>query len=292
MSSEDKLAHIAGIDFAPDQIQLGQYTINYITAGAGMPLLLLHGINIGWGQWYPNVPEFAKHFRVYALDLPGAGMSTKINFKNCDLEKDFVETVENFAIQKNLTEISLIGHSLGGWIALRLALRGKLNIRNMVLVSPMGFIDYVPKRYKPVAFYPIATLLSKTIFNPNPQKMRRFCFDVMHKDNRTNLKDEFIFHLCEAVAEDKRAHPLLLINRLTSFTKIAKELVLADQLPKILTKTLIVIGEQDPLIPAKKILAVYQLLPNAQIEVFPKTGHLPPIESSTLFNQTAIAFLK
>ncbi|HEX9831203.1 MAG TPA: alpha/beta hydrolase [Thermodesulfobacteriota bacterium] len=293
MNSEEKLAHIAGIDFVPSQIQIGQYNINYITAGSGPPLILLHGINIGWAQWYANLAEFAKHFSVYALDLPGAGTSTKIDFKNCNLEKDFVETVETFIMRKNLAAgVSLIGHSLGGWIALRLAIRGKLNIRNMVLVSPMGFLDYVPKRYKPVAFYPIATLLTKTVFNPNPQKMQKFCFDVMHKDNRANLTDEFVFHLCQSIAEDKRAHPLLLINRLTNFTKIAKELVLTDQLSGISTNTLIVIGDKDPLIPAKKILSLSHLLPNAKIKIFPKTGHLPPIESSTLFNQVVIEFLK
>jgi predicted nucleotidyltransferase len=61
-----------------EQVKIGEFVINYATAGKGLPIVLIHGGNIGWGQWYPNIPELARYFKVYALDLPGGGRRSRI----------------------------------------------------------------------------------------------------------------------------------------------------------------------------------------------------------------------
>jgi len=76
MTTEQTLANSLGIELAIKQIPIGAHKINYLVAGKGEPLLLIHGANFGWGVWYPNIPELAKHFTVYAIDLPGAGHSS------------------------------------------------------------------------------------------------------------------------------------------------------------------------------------------------------------------------
>ena len=68
MNSEYNLAKIVGTGLKIHQVKINSYTINYITMGKGEPVLLLHGLNIGWGEWYPNIAALSKQFTVYAVE--------------------------------------------------------------------------------------------------------------------------------------------------------------------------------------------------------------------------------
>ena len=291
MNAEQRLVESIGVDLKIEQTRIGKYDINYVTAGVGEPLVLIHGGNIGWGQWHPNLSTLTEHFKVYALDLPGAGKSTKINFKKSDLTKDFVNTVDGFIRSKNLSKVSLLGHSLGGWIALKLAAAKNSYINKIIAVNPLGLTDYVAPRYKPAALYPIAKLLSKTVLRPTTKSMEKFCTSVMY-NNKENIQEEFLEYICESLSEDSKAHPLLLINRLTNFNKTVPELNLLVELPKISNKTLLIIGDKDPLTPISKIEKPLKLIPEVRVEIFSNVGHIPSIESSLRFNQLVIDFFK
>src|SRR3989338_8088252 len=114
LDTEQKLIAHIGIPIAIERVSVLGHEINYAVCGSGKPLLLIHGANIGWGEWYANIAELVKHYRVFALDLPGSGNSSKIDFLSFDAEKDFVEVVERFMIDLNLTGAALVGHSVGG----------------------------------------------------------------------------------------------------------------------------------------------------------------------------------
>ena len=290
MDAEKKLARSIGIDLKIEQIEINKYTINYAVAGSGQPLVLIHGANIGWGQWYPNIAELSKHFTVYAIDLPGAGGSTKIDFKTADLEKDFVDIVDAFITKKGLGNVSLLGHSLGGWITLKLAIKNRPYINKIILVDSLGFTDYVLPKHRLCAFYPFAKLLSRTVMKPTKEKMAKFSEEMMHK-NTKNISEEFLEYLCESITREKITHPLLLINRLTNFKKMVPELVVIDELSQITNKTLIIMGDNDPLIPLNKVKDSFALIPNSQVDVFTNVGHLPSVEESDKFNERVINFL-
>lgn len=114
MKAHQKLIDAMGIPIQEEYMVIGSHRIHSIIAGSGPPLLLLHGANIGWGAWFPNLPAFAQKFTVYALDLPGSGHSSFIDFRHADLDKDFVETVAQFRALKKIENTKIIGHSLGG----------------------------------------------------------------------------------------------------------------------------------------------------------------------------------
>src|SRR5688572_2492739 len=115
MESQKKLAAILNTPIKFGRVELKEYSINYIEAGSGAPILLLHGANIGWPQWYKNIAELAKHFRVYALDLPGAGDSTVVDFHKMEFEQ-FVGIVDEFVGKMGFKKLDLVGSSFGGWI--------------------------------------------------------------------------------------------------------------------------------------------------------------------------------
>src|SRR3989338_9691584 len=123
ISAEQKLIQSLNIPVVKKNIKIGDHLINYIECGSGEPLVLVHGANIGWGQWHKNIPELSKYFKIYSIDLVSAGGSSKIDFQNLNLEHDLVDVVDQFITSKSLNRVNLLGHSLGGWIALKIVLR-------------------------------------------------------------------------------------------------------------------------------------------------------------------------
>jgi pimeloyl-ACP methyl ester carboxylesterase len=287
--AEKNLCQIIGAKINVHKITIDPYEINYATAGQGEPLLLIHGLNIGWGNWYANITELAKHFTVYALDLPGCGQSTKIDFYQSDLEKDFVDVVDKFIDRLQLKNIHIIGHSFGGWIALKLLLKNKATIQKIVLVDPVGFSPSISGKQKLIAIHSVANLLAKTAMKPTRKNMKTFLKSAMV--DQSNLKEEFVDYFHQAVIKDKITHPFQMMSHLLKPFRFREDLSLINDLPRMHRPILLVTGEKDPIIDFKKNHSHYKKIPQAEIAIFRNTGHVPPIEKSSKFNQIVLNFL-
>lgn len=288
--AQQRLSKIIKTELKSESIQIGDYNINYVVVGKGTPILLLHGANIGWAQWYQNIGELAKHFKVYALDLPGAGGSTTVNFYKTDFEKDFVEVVDEFITSKGFKKLSIVGSSFGGWIALRLAMQKKPYIDKIVLSNPLGFTTHMPVRFRPVSFKPLAIFLSKTALRPDRKNknLEKFMRDVF-ADKKLDLAPEFIDYFYEL---SKTSHNVLFISRLAHFKGMRKELFLGSGLGSVKTPIMLIWGKQDPLMPFSTIQSSIKLVPDLKLEVLEDIGHMPPVEDPTKFNKLTISFLK
>jgi pimeloyl-ACP methyl ester carboxylesterase len=100
------------------------------------PLVLLHGIggNVNW--WQHNFPAFNRHFRTYALDLPGFGFSWRLKRAfSIDEGAGYLRDWLDFL---GLDRINLLGHSMGGHIAARFAARHPGRVNRLVLAAPSG----------------------------------------------------------------------------------------------------------------------------------------------------------
>ncbi len=288
MDAEFNLIKAIGTDVDSRFIRIGQYKIHYIVTGVGPSVLLIHGANIGWGQWYLNIKELAKYFTVYAIDLPGAGKSTKINFQTANLEEDFVQTVNRFIEVMKLGTIHVIGHSFGAWIALRLA-RKMQNTDKVVLVSPVGFTRHIAWPFCLSSIPIIAKILAHTALKPSRTNMQNFLLQpVLKKKSVTNLLIDYFY---ENIQGDPKAHPLFFMGAISHFFRLKKELLLIEELPKIKNKILVIVGDRDPLSPLQKIYKKFQLLSGASIKVFAGVGHVPSIEDAAQFNTLVINFL-
>ncbi len=270
-----------------NKITVGDYEVNYAKIGTGYPVVLIHGANIGWGQWHLNIAELAKHFTVYAIDLPGSGGSTKINFSKLNMEKDFVNVVRSTLSSLNLRGYHFIGHSIGAWIGLKLAMEGSVN--KMILVNPLGLIQYMPWQYRPIAIPLIAKIISRTVMKPSRENMKNFLQSVLY--GKHNLSDTFIDYFYESVNKDMVTHPLMLISRLSGFFKMKDELVLSGDFHMIKSSILVIAGDKDPLIPVNLVSQSILAMPNAHLEVFADTGHVALLEKFNRFNRIAVEFL-
>ncbi len=289
MKAEQYLLKSLGSSAKMYKNKVGDYMINYVKAGKGPNVLLLHGANVGWGQWVDNIHELAKHFTVYAIDLPGAGQSTPVDLHKKDLEYEYVDTVKKF-IDQNLKKTHIIGHSVAAWICLRLALKSSKHIHKMVLVNPLGLTDFMPLAQRPLAIRTIAKFLSKTVMKPTRDNMKSFLTGVLH--DKSKIKESFIDYVHESISNNPLAHPFLLINKFAGIRKVKKKFVLIDQIRHIKNPMLIIAGDKDPLIPIRDLSRSVGAHPRIQFEVFKNVGHVSPSEEITKFNKTVIAFLR
>lgn len=285
MTAEEKLLESLGIPAELKQKKIGSHTINYLVAGSGPPLLLIHGGNIGWGQWYPNIPSFAKNFTVYAIDLPGSGHSSALDYAHLDPERDFVAVVEDF-IKSTGIQPSVIGASLGGWIALRLAALHDPLVKKLVLVDSVGFLTKPTQVDRILSFRPLVSFLTRYIFkplrsNPRIEQMIRTAFF----DKKTSLPKVFVDYFYEVTA---RAHHFWFIH---SLTERFAQFVLSEEIFTLPNRILVVWGKQDKMIPFHLVVARIEKLRHKELAILNNAGHFPSMEQASIFNTKTTRFL-
>ncbi|XP_063894166.1 1-acylglycerol-3-phosphate O-acyltransferase ABHD5 isoform X6 [Helicoverpa armigera] len=126
------------------------WTISLNDESPKTPLVLLHGMGAGLALWCPNLDSFAATRPVYAIDLLGFGRSSRPKFAS-DAQKaeaQWVESVEEWRREVNLSQFILLGHSLGGYIATAYAIKYPERVRHLVLADPWGFAERPPNAYE------------------------------------------------------------------------------------------------------------------------------------------------
>lgn len=102
--------------------------------GSGPPVILLHGLNSSWRAWLPVIPLLEERYSVHALTLPGHRGGPKVP-RDADVSRH-VDALEDALDEAGLAKAHLVGNSLGGWLALELARRGRAE--SVVVFSPAG----------------------------------------------------------------------------------------------------------------------------------------------------------
>lgn len=278
MTTEEELIKKIGIDITVNKVQIGAHEINYVTAGSGPPLVMVHGANFGWGVWYDNIAELSKHFTIYALDLPGAGRSSGLDYKNLDPHRDFVEVLAGFIDSLGIRDVSLIGHSIGAWAALQWALRRPDLVKKLVLSGSVGFSSEANLAEKIFSIHPIAKAVTGTVLRPHRKNKRleMFLRSGFHSPT-TEVPLEFLNYFYETM---ERSHGLLLVSGLI---RLRESMFLPNGLGELRDKSLLLWGEHDSIIPINRITAQPLIIANA--------GHVPFIEQRDLFNSTVLKFL-
>lgn len=288
MDSEILLIKSINTKIINKKIHLNNYNINYIKAGSGEPLLLVHGANIGWGQWYKNIADLSKYYTIYALDLPGSGKSTKIDFNKTKINILYLDIVRKFVEYQKLRNINYIGHSIGGWIGIKLASKFNL-IKKLVLVNPVGFSNYIPNSYRLLGIYNVALFLSKTAMNPSQRHMKNFLQQAVLE--KSTIEDKFARYYYDSVIREKITHPFLFINKISSFFGLRKEFKIGDEFLKIDIPTLFILGHKDKLTPIPIYKSVSNRMKRSSLTIIRNTSHVPPLEKPKEFNNIVTCFL-
>jgi pimeloyl-ACP methyl ester carboxylesterase len=137
--------------------------LRVLEGGDGPPLVVVHGRGSASTMWLPLLPQLARTHRVLAIDLPGFGGSIGHRFPGGGFEAAlafFVDPVERWLLAERIEAPAILGHSLGGFVALELALRGRVKPRALALVAPLGVGAAV-------------TLPARLFFQAGPERVAR-----------------------------------------------------------------------------------------------------------------------
>jgi pimeloyl-ACP methyl ester carboxylesterase len=111
--------------------------------GSGPPLVLVHGLGLSWRSWQPVLDALEVSHDVIAIDLPGFGESPRLPDGAAPTPTRLADAVESELDRLSLEAPVLVGNSLGGWVALELARRGRAG--RTVVISPSG-LESPPER--------------------------------------------------------------------------------------------------------------------------------------------------
>lgn len=114
------------------------------------PLVLLHGASMTSAMWSPNIADFSKHYRLYAIDVIGQpGRSIPDPDEPIRDVADYMVWLHETLDGLNLECISLVGMSYGGWLALKFAMTAPVRVRKLVLLSPGASFQPLTRQFMP-----------------------------------------------------------------------------------------------------------------------------------------------
>ncbi len=238
----------------------------------GGPLVLLHGFGGNSFSWRYWVPALAEHHEVWSVDLKGHGSAPAPDDDRYS-PYDHAELVYRFIIQKDLRDLTLFGHSMGGGIALLVALRlledGRL--RRLVLVSGAAYAQRLP----PFVKLARQGLLTRLVFTLVPKRrlIRWVLRSIVHDPSAISGAQ------VEGYAEPLRSAPHRSALIKTALAIVPLDLdTLTARYPEIDVPTLLLWGRHDRVVPLSVGEKLLTALPNARLQVLEDCGHLPPEE--------------
>ncbi len=265
-------------------VQVGPFRAHYLRVGEGPAVILLHGLGGSCQWWQPNLASLGQHHAVYAVDIPGHGVTDKPHVHyNLPLGRSFLL---DFMAVTGIERATLVGHSTGGLIALDFALAHPDSVNRLVLVDSAGLGREMALFLRLMTLPAIGELLSW----PHRPFLTAFLSQLFH--DRSFITDELV----DQVHQERNApgfrHALLHILRYGAGLRGLKDhVLLRERLPLVKAPLLVLWGEQDRILPATHARAVTRLLPSARVHIFPTCGHAPNWEKAEDFNRIVVGFL-
>jgi 4,5:9,10-diseco-3-hydroxy-5,9,17-trioxoandrosta-1(10),2-diene-4-oate hydrolase len=272
------------LDVTEGFVTISGARVRYIEAGAGPPLLLLHGLGQSSTAWLRSIDRLAQRVRTIALDFPGFGGSDAPVDATYD-PSFFARTLDAFASERFPHPVDAIGHSAGGLTLLLDALAHPDRYGKLVLVDPAGFTP-APDNVLGSAATSLFRLL---VAMPRNRALTRALYSTAFFDARA-LDEETVDELVRrgenagAKNASKRAF--------TGFFDFCRRLepfhrALADLRPP----ALVIWGSDDRLFRSSDATVAERVLRHVRIERFDRCGHCPHIENPERFADVVLEFL-
>ncbi len=275
----------------------GDLTLTYYDAGptgpeagglgGGLPLVMLHGGGPGassWSNFGPALPHFAGSLRTLLVDQPGFGGSDKPPVVG-NYYRFAADHVVALLDELGLDRVHLLGNSLGGGTAMRLALSHPDRVGRLVLMGPGG--------------------LSLNLFHADPTEGVQRLMDFAAAPTREALR-AFISTM---VVDQRLVTDALVEERFADATApgaqeamrsmgmsffdpaSAEDGMLWREAHRLRQPTLLTWGREDRVNPLDGALVALKLIPRASLHVFPRCGHWAQIEAAEEFAEVTLAFL-
>ena len=259
-------------------------TANYIQTGTGTPVILIHGIAASLHDWDDLIPELTtRGHSCYALDLLGHGDSPKLNSRAYRMDW-ILDHFYHWMQSLHLTEPAiLIGHSLGGYVALDYARRVSAWTRGLILINPFYSLSQLPLLLRRSYRRPH---LSSFIVGRTPAWMFRLIVDM------TSIAMGHSSGAIHSLPERIRAQTALDYTRTAPgvYNILNNARDMNGDLASISTPALVFWGERDQTLLPSSFDKLVNKMPRAVGKSI-RAGHVPHQSNASEFNEIALKFL-
>src|ERR1700728_3716653 len=246
------------------------YKMHYLVGGSGRPLVLVHGLGSRGSDWANLIPQLIDSgHRVYALDLLGYGYSAQPRDAGYSIS-DQAAMVEGFLDSQHLQQVDMAGWSMGGWIAMRVALHQPERIRRLVLLDSAGLrfkLGFDPALFQPESPTDLAAL--EELLVPHPRPLPGFL----------------------AMAMLRRGDDIGWVVRRSVQSMMTGEHLVDGKLGALTMPVLIGWGDQDRLIPLSVGYRLHQEIMQSVLDVYANCGHLAPGQCVAQVAPSVVGFL-
>ena len=247
------------------------HRIHYLEGGAGKPILLIHGLGSKATDWANLMPLLSRGgYHVYAIDLLGYGDSDKPTSADYSIALE-TSIAKGFLDRLQLKQVDLAGWSMGGWVAMQLAIDQPQRITKLVLCDAAG-IRFAPT-FDPKDFQPTTAVELQRLYDrltPHPAQIPAFLArDMLRRSAGTQW----------------------VIGRSAASMFTGRDL-LDSRLKTLHMPVLIVWGKEDHLIPVSTALAMHADIPQSRLDIFDDCGHLAPGQCADRVGPKMLDFLR
>lgn len=262
--------------------------INYYEAGQGPPVILLHGFGASAYSWRFLGPALAKDHRVLTIDLKGFGLSAKPEDGKYAIS-DQADMVAEFIRARDLHDLVVIGHSMGGGVTLmtyfKVREQDPARIKKLVLIDSAGYPQKMPW-FIWLAKAPVLGSVGGKLVSPRfaTAQVLRKCYY-----NKDKITDEQI---------DTYAYYGSLPGAREALIQTAQQIVSEDieavtaRYKTISVPVLIIWGAEDEVVPLSVGKQFKRDIPNSELVILPQCGHMPPEEEPGETTRTVEGFLR
>jgi pimeloyl-ACP methyl ester carboxylesterase len=248
------------------------HKLAYYEAGTGSVVILIHGLGADARHWAANVDALSANFRVIALDQIGYGQSDKPVMRYTIA--NFADYLHGFLSAVKIPQASLVGNSLGGWIALDFAIRYPRMVEKLVLVDAAGLSPVTALKLPPEGMKQLSLLNTHWFFDLLEANKDWATMDLGPNAFERHLKNGDSYTVASSVAE-----------------MITGQEFEDKKLGKVHVPTLIIWGREDVLTPLAMAEKLHKGIAGSQLIVLDRTGHLPMVGKPAEFNQAVSKFL-
>ncbi|HEX9665585.1 MAG TPA: alpha/beta fold hydrolase [Thermodesulfobacteriota bacterium] len=258
------------------RLSVNSINLNYELEGNGSVVVFINGLTMDVNGWYFQVQEFSKRHRVLRYDCRGQGKSDKPDMEYPQIMH--AEDLKNLMDKLDIEKAHLVGLSNGGMIAQHFALNFPHKVGALVLVDTCSYIDTLLASI--IAIWIKGTQLGGSEFRYDITIPFIFSEDFIKKNK-------------EALVEMKKMSseinpPNAIINLANGCLKHNTN----DRLSEIKAPTLIIVGEEDILIPMKYSKLLNDGIKGSRLVIMKGSGHVPSIEKPEEFNRIVLNFLR
>ncbi len=228
--------------------------VHYQVAGQGEPVVLVHGLSGSSHWWMRNLPALADRYTVYLVDLPGFGAMSR--FPGQLMLSELATWLLQWMDAVRLERVRLIGHSMGGAIAIQCAAQHPDAISHLALAAPAA----IPAGHQTLWSY--VPPLVEAVAAMTPSFLPILTYDALRAGPRTLLR----------MSRDLLTHDV------------------RDELRQVIAPTLLMWGRRDSLVPPSLGHLMRQELAHAELHILDGAGHVVMYDRPAAFNRTVLAF--